>query len=453
MTSADHPNVIVFFTDQQRWDTLGCLGNPLGLTPNVDLAARYGTLFETAITTNPVCAPARAAMQTGKYPTATGVYRNGLTLSPDAPTLGRLFGAAGYHTGYIGKWHLSADNPVPAEEQGGYHEWLASNILEFTSDAYHTVVWDQAGEPVFLPGYRPDSLVDAAIRFVARASEGDQPFMLFLSLIEPHHQNELDNYPAPEVYRDTYTDGWLPPDLATLPGTARRHIAGYYGQIKRVDEGFGRLRDALTSLGRSEDTVLMYTSDHGSHFKTRNGEYKRSPQDGSVRVPLVITGPGFTGGARVRTPVSTIDIVPTLLTAAGIPVPEGLDGAPLDRIRGDEDADVLIQISESEVGRALRTKRWKYHVVATDVGDVPDASAYQEEGLYDLVADPYELDNIIDSLNHHELIEGLRTRLISRIQQIEGTEVTINPASTPTRDLRYPDTHYERTMQTGRMFE
>lgn len=266
------PNVIVFFTDQQRWDTVG---SPLGITPNLDLMARHGTSFETACTTNPVCAPARAAMQTGMYPTNTGVFRNNVPLPTDAPTLGRLFGTAGYQTGYIGKWHLGTQDPVPVEEQGGYDFWLASNLLEFTSDAYRTVVYDRDGEPVRLPGYRPDALTDAAIRFVTRASTDDRPFMLFLSLIEPHHQNEHDDYPAPAVYRDTYNGAWLPPDLATLPGTAYQHAAGYYGQIKRVDECLGRLRDALVSLDLLDDTLVVYTSDHGSHFKTRNNEYKR----------------------------------------------------------------------------------------------------------------------------------------------------------------------------------
>lgn len=455
MASADTPNVIIFFSDQQRWDTLGVAGNPCGLTPNLDLMSSRGTLFDVACTTNPVCGPARACLQTGRYPTATGVYRNGRTLPTDTdqlPTLGSLFSQAGYRTGYIGKWHLSEHNPVPESDRVGYQRWLASNLLEFTSDEYRTIVYDEDNEPVLLPGYRTDALTDAAIRFVA--AEDERPFLLFVSYIEPHHQNERDNYPAPEVYRGRYTGSWLPPDLAELPGTAHRHLDGYYGQVKRLDECVGRLQEALVSLELDDRTVFAYTSDHGSHFKTRNGEYKRSAHDGSVRVPLLIDGPGFRGGRRVRTPVSTVDLVPTVLSAAGIDLPKGLDGSPLqDRISADDtDADLLIQISETECGRALRTRRWKYHVSAGRI-DTPAADTYVETELYDLESDPYELDNLINNEKHRPIAEDLRDRLLRRIADVEGAVPTIEAAETTVRLQRQPETMVRTLGLTGRHLE
>lgn len=358
------PSVIVFFTDQQRADTLGALGNPVGLTPNVDLMAREGVLFEAACSTNPVCAPARSALLTGRYPTATGVWRNGIGLDSDIPSMARAFKSSGYTTGYIGKWHLSLENPVPPHERADWDHWLASNILEFTSDAYRTVVWDDDGEPVELPGYRADAIVDAAIRFVADHAE--EPFFLFVSLVEPHHQNEHDDYPAPRVYRDTYTSAWIPPDLVARTGTAPQHIGGYYGQIKRVDEAFGRLRDALEGLQLTESTIVAYTADHGSHFKTRNAEYKRSGHDSSIRVPMVIAGPGFPAGARVRAPVSTVDVAATLLEAVGAEQLPGGQGSSLRRFLGEAPSDetVLVQVSESETGRGIRTARWMFYVAA-----------------------------------------------------------------------------------------
>ena len=159
-----HPNVVFFFTDQQRWDTTGVHDNPLDLTPNFDHFARRGTHLYNFFTCQPVCGPARSALQTGLYPTTTGCYRNGIPLPPDAETLAHRFRAGGYATAYIGKWHLADVEPVPEAQRGGYEYWLAANQLEFTSDAYNTVLYDNDMRTVKLPGYRVDALADAAIR-------------------------------------------------------------------------------------------------------------------------------------------------------------------------------------------------------------------------------------------------------------------------------------------------
>ncbi|MFJ9057818.1 sulfatase-like hydrolase/transferase [Streptomyces sp. NPDC102409] len=437
------PQVIVILTDQQRWDTTGAHGNRAGVTPEFDRIAREGTLFEQSITPNPVCAPARSSLQTGLFPTASGVFRNGLPLPVDVPTLAGAFAAAGYTTGYLGKWHLAGedgpDGPVPRERRGGYERWLASDRLEFTSDAYRTVVYDEDGEPVRLPGYRSDALIDAAIRFVS--DHHDRPYLLFVSLLEPHHQNPTDDYPAPSGHRERYEGAWLPPDLAALApgapqGGAHRHLAGYLGQIKRVDEGVGRLRDALRSLGTAEGTVLAWTADHGSHFRTRNSEYKRSAHEASVRVPLALTGPGFTGGGLVRQPVSTVDLMPTLLEAAGIAVPDGVQGRSLLPLTGGgqdpgRPRSVLVQISEDRVGRAVRTARWKYVVDApgADAWNEPAAAHYTETELYDLAADPYELDNLAGLSSHREVADELRGELLEWLGRVEGVKPGIERAA------------------------
>ncbi|MCA0425761.1 MAG: sulfatase-like hydrolase/transferase, partial [Proteobacteria bacterium] len=148
------PNVIVFFTDQQRFDSTGLHGNPMGLTPNFDRYGRMGTHLFNSITCQPLCGPARSCMQTGRYATQTGCWRNHIPLPEDAETLAKLFNKGGYHTGYIGKWHLGSDEPVVQRERGGYKEWLAANLLEFSSDAYDTMLWDGENRKVKLPGYR-----------------------------------------------------------------------------------------------------------------------------------------------------------------------------------------------------------------------------------------------------------------------------------------------------------
>jgi arylsulfatase A-like enzyme len=252
------PNVVVFFTDQQRWDTTGLHGNPMELTPNLDRMGRSNTHVAHSFTCQPVCGPARSCLQTGLYATTTGCYRNSIPLPDDARTLAHCFRDAGYDTGYIGKWHLhdrDTKGPVPANKRFGYDHWLASNVLEFTSDAYSTVMYDRDDNEVKLPGYRVDAVTDAAIRYID--SHQQEPFYLFVSYIEPHHQNHIDDYPPPDGYRQRYTGGWTPPDLAALGGSAQQHLGGYYGMVKRLDEAYGRVHDALKSLALDQDTIVL----------------------------------------------------------------------------------------------------------------------------------------------------------------------------------------------------
>jgi arylsulfatase A-like enzyme len=419
------PNVIVFFTDQQRWDTTGVHGNPLELTPNFDRLALEGTHCFNAFTCQPVCAPARASLQTGKYATNTGVYRNAIPLGAEHKTLAHYFKQGGYATGYIGKWHLASREPVPREEQGGYDYWLGANALEHTSGPYRTVVYDGDEREVFLPGYRVDALTDAAIRFAAKKRE--EPYFLFLSFLEPHHQNHVDDYPPPSGYRERYTGRWTPGDLAALGGSSAQHLGGYFGMVKRLDEALGRLLDALKSLGTLEDTIILYASDHGNHFKTRNSEYKRSCHEASVRIPLALSGPGFSGGGRLTGLVSLVDMPPTLLDAAGLPVPAEMEGRSLLDGRKDWPDDVFIQISESQVGRAIRTKRWKYGVTAPDRDswDHRDSPAYTEQYLYDLEYDPHEQTNLIGFASHREICRGMQKRLLKYLSKVEGQSPAI----------------------------
>jgi len=431
-SKSDRPNVVVFFTDQQRWDSTGSHGNPLDLTPNFDRMARRGTHFANTFTCQPVCGPARSSLQTGLYATETGVFRNGLALRPGEKTLAHHFRDAGYRTGYIGKWHLASQGVVPEEERGGYEYWLGHNVLEFSSYAYDMVMYDNDNNPVKLPGYRVDAQTDAAIRYINE--HRDEPFFLFNSYLDPHHQNQIDDYTAPDGYRERYEGRWTPPDLAALGGSTHQHLGGYWGIIKRIDEAMARVLDALKSLGLAEKTIFLFTSDHGCHFKTRNSEYKRSCHESSIRVPTAAVGPGFTGGGRVRQLVSLVDLPPTILDAAGLPAPETMRGrSAMPIIRGEPaewPEEVFLQISESQVGRAIRTSRWKYSVSAPDKNGVNDPSAdrYVEEFLYDLQADPHELDNRIKFDSHRKVKEILRERLIKRMVQAGEKAPTIEPA-------------------------
>jgi len=454
--SSERPNVVVFFTDQQRWDTTGVHGNPLDLTPNFDRMAMTGTHIYNSFTCQPVCGPARASLQTGRYALETGVWRNGIALAEDERTLAHHFRDAGYTTGYIGKWHLADHQVVPASQRGGYESWLGANVLEHCSEPYDTLMYDEEGHAVRLPGYRVDALTDAAIRYID--DHQAEPFFLFISYLEPHHQNRVDDFVPPSGWRTPYQNRWVPPDLAALGGSTQQHLAGYYGIVKRLDEALGRLLDALRSLSLDDDTIVLFTSDHGCHFKTRNGEYKRSCHESSIRVPTAIIGPGFNGGGRLQELVSLVDLPPTLLDAADIEVPVTMQGRsilPLVRCeRGDWPEEVFLQISEAQVGRALRTQRWKYSVVAPqrDGWIDPDSDVYVEASLYDLESDPYELCDLIGYDAYDGVKADLRERLIRRMVAAGETAPTIEPAPTRPSGQRQvlENTTHERIEARGR---
>ena len=430
----DQPNIIVFFTDQQRWDASSLHGNPLDLMPNFERLAKGGTHIANSFTCQPVCGPARACLQTGMYATTTGAYRNDVVPPVGTKMLGHYFREAGYATGYLGKWHLAngPHGPVAPEQRGGYEEWLASNILEFTSDAYDCVMYDNDGKAVKLPGYRVDAITDAMIRFVDRHKA--EPFFLFTSFLEPHHQNSRDDYPAPIGYAEKYAGRWTPPDLEKFPGNSAKHLGGYWGMIKRLDEALGRVADALESLGLTENTVILFTSDHGNHFRSRNREYKRSCHESSIRVPTMFCGGPFEGRGQVSQLVSLIDLPPTLLETAGIAVPKEMQGRSILPILADPEAswpdDVFVQISESEVGRAIRTTRWKYSVTAPNLDGhkVPASDRYVEAYLYDLQSDPYELKNLLGFTSHRAVADRLRDRLLQRMTEAGEGPATIDPA-------------------------
>ena len=450
------PNVVVFFTDQQRWDCSSLHGNPLDLMPNFDRVAREGTHVANSFTCAPVCGPARACLQTGTYSTRNGAVANNFGLPDDLPTLAMCFNDAGYRTGYIGKWHLAGpggladpDNkwgPVREERRGGYRDWLATETLEFSYDDYHARLYDNDNQPVDLPGYRVDALADAGIRYID--AHKHEPFFLMMSFIEPHHQNDRDSYPAPPGYREKYAGRWVPPDLAALPGvdrmsgheddhnqlllggSAHQHLGGYCGMVKRLDEAFGRVMDALKSLGLEDDTIVLFTSDHACHFKTRNGEYKRSCHESSIRVPTLLTGPGFKGGGHIHQMVSLVDLPPTLLDAAGVDVPPQMQGrsmVPLTRGSHDDwPTEAFIQVCDAKAGRAVRTARWKYCVMSEatsrEVAEDPGRAVYREAFLYDLEHDPYELTNLIALKSHAPVREVMRRRLLERMKQVGEPE-------------------------------
>lgn len=451
------PNVIFFFSDQQRWDTVGSYGQKLNVTPNLDRMAQEGVLFENAYTIQPVCGPARACLQTGMYATQIGCYRNGIPLPDTDRTLARYFNDAGYQTAYVGKWHLASSEAVaymhpnadarqrqiasyqtsaiPPERRGGYRDyWVASDLLEFTSHGYDGYLFDGDMNKVEFKGYRADCVTDYALDFLERADR-DRPLFLFVSYIEPHHQNDHNRYEGPIGSQERFADYEVPGDLAGTQGDWRENYPDYLGCCNSLDHNLGRIRQKLTDLGRADDTVIFYTSDHGTHFRTRNSEYKRACHDGCIHIPMVACGPGFTGGQRLENMVSLLDIPPTLLGCAGVKKPAQMQGRPLQALVDGRahnwEEDVFLQISESQVGRAIRTRKWKYAVrdYSKDGWKQAESDRYEEDFLYDLEQDPYEKNNLVLDERYAPIRQELATLLLSRMRAAGEKKPEISPAS------------------------
>ena len=441
------PNVLFILSDQQRWDTCGCYGQPLQVTPNLDRMAREGARFEHAFTCQPVCGPTRSCLQTGKYATENKCHTNHRMLPLHERTIAHTLSENGYEVGYIGKWHLASCGPtggpddfrtkaVPPERRGGYNDyWLASDVLEYTSHSYDGHMFDANMDQREFPEgrYRVDAQTDWVLEYLQTRSD-QKPFFLFVSYIEPHHQNDHEHYEGPRGSKERFKDFYPPGDLVGTGGDWREEYPDYLGCIHSLDQNLGRIREELGRLGLEDDTLIFYTSDHGSHFRTRNNEYKRSCHDGCIRIPLILHGPGFSGGRIITDLVSLIDLPPTVLTAAGIAPPGSMRGHALQPL-ADGDArdwpeEVFVQISESHCGRAIRTQRWKYSVRAPDkTGHDPDSDLYVEDFLYDLENDPHERNNLVQSAEHAKIRAELSETLERRMAEAGEGVPTVVPCT------------------------
>ncbi len=428
----ERPNIIFLFSDQQRHDTLGCYGQKLDVSPNLDKMAEKGVIFSQAYTNQPLCGPARACIQTGKFPTEVGCFRNGIALPENVNTLAKNLTANGYEVAYTGKWHLASDpkggkyihDPVPLQKRGGYNGfWKAADVLEHTSHGYGGYVWDEKNDIVDFEGYRVDAITDYAIEFIEHRSK-DKPFFLFVSYLEPHHQNNRKSFEGPFGYKEKFEDFDPPADLKGLKGDWPEEFANYLACCYSIDENVGRIQQKIEDLGLSDNTVFIYTSDHGCHFRTREWEYKRSCHDASIHIPLIIKGPGFERG-EVSHFAQLIDMMPTVLDIAGINLPETMRGISLKSVVKEKTKpreEIFIQISGTQIGRAIRTKKWKYSVKAPFRSGFFRWSSkiYQEEYFYDLESDPAEHVNLVTQRKYNTIKVELKRKLIAYIEEVEG---------------------------------
>ncbi|HPO16509.1 MAG TPA: sulfatase [Candidatus Hydrogenedentes bacterium] len=420
------PNVIYAFSDEHRWQSMACSEMPQLHTPVMDRMAKEGATFTHCISNYPVCTPYRAILMTGRWPYQTGMIDNNIQLSDALPTLGKTFKSAGYKTGYVGKWHLGG---VRAESFGFDTSliWTDENI-HWDHGRYHP----RDGKPVQPKGYNATLMTDQALQFIR--NNKDNPFFLMLSL-HPPHSNFLD--PPPEK-KALYPEGSLPwrgnvpeeiqkgkADDAKIWGkNTWPYYQGYHAHISAIDDELGRLLATLSELGLNENTIVVYTSDHGSMMGSHGLGSKRQPYEESIRVPFFIRGPGIIPpGTRCDALFGAIDILPTLCSLAGLSAPPGCGGQDfspwmLGKTGPAPDAQLIMHISKKNASggenhpaplfRGLRTPRYTYAVY-------PD----KPWCLFDNQEDPLQLKNLIDDPEFAKIRKDLNAQLIEALKNAE----------------------------------
>lgn len=356
------PSIVILLSDEQRWDTLSCSGQQPGTTPNLDRMARAGVRFVNAFSSCPLCGPARATLQTGLYPSQTGCHSNNIALPGRVPTIADRLSSVGYETAYIGKWHLASNShegeecfwtrPIPEERRGGWRDyWLAADVPEYISNSMAGWLFDGEGSKVaFHNRYRADAYTDFALNYLNNRSDHTRPLLMMLSLVEPHaqpyhklyqgpppadrcrHEYREITYEGPEESVAEFAHAPLPDDLRELPGQAREFWPDYLAACNRVDWNVGRMMDALDQLGMTENTVVIFTSDHGCHFFSHLPTVaKCTEHESSIHIPMIARGPGFAAGAAVDHPVSLVDLAPSVLRCGSLEIPSEMSGVSLQQ--------------------------------------------------------------------------------------------------------------------------
>lgn len=468
---ARRPNILFICTDQQHYDALGCYGNTHIQTPTIDRLAEQGVLFERCYVQSPVCAPSRASLVTGQYPSVHGLWANGVSLPEGMQLFSRALAADGYDCGMIGKMHLAAcfggrTEPRPADDgycfyrwahdpshpspDNAYHHWLAAHhpdLLEQANAGGPRVRHGAAGfDTMPTEAHYSRWTAESAIEFLTDERDDDTPFFLWINFYDPHHP-----FVAPQEYLDRYDSASLP-DPIGFPGelnakpaiqreasaesyaghargfadhTAtdiRGVIAAYCAMVTLIDDEVGRILACLEGQGLAEDTLVIFTSDHGEML----GDHQlllKGPMlyEGAVRVPLILRWPGrLPAGERRTNLVQWLDLNPTLLDAAALdPLPGSQGMSLLPLARGEADAEsrgwALCEYLDSghPYDPPVRLTMLRHDRYKLIVQHGPPATDRPRTGeLYDLEADPNELDNLWDDPGSADTRIGLEQMLL-----------------------------------------
>lgn len=446
----NRPNILLFLTDDQRFDTLGALGNDVIKTPNMDRLIRRGTSFTNAHipggTIGAVCMPSRAMLHTGR--TLFHIQESGMSIPREHTTIGEALRQTGYDTFGSGKWHNGAESfnrsfnggdeiffggmadhwNVPAfhyDPQGEYADRIPCCADALKSN---TLIWQNADH--ISAGLHSSDMVCGAVCDFLSGREKTAPFFAYASFLAPHDPRTM-----PQRYRDMYPPDQieLPPNfsgghlfdtgalhirdemLAPYPRTpedTRIQIAEYYAMITHLDDCLGRVMSVLEEQGERENTIIVLAGDNGLALGRHGLFGKQNCYEHSVRVPLVFSGPGIPENTRSDARVYLSDIFPTLCDLTGTPVPSSVEGASLLNAMHDPQAQVreTLFFAYSDFQRAIKNGRFKLIEYA-----VPDRDRVTQ--LFDLEQDPWEMHNLADSPEYAETVAELRRKLVETARQ------------------------------------
>jgi arylsulfatase A-like enzyme len=479
----EKPNLLIILSDQQRRDSLGCYGNPVIRTPNLDRLAAEGVVCDQAFVANMVCAPSRASIWTGRYPRAHGVVSNGVALSKDEITIASALLEAGYRTASCGALHLSPSSDTPENDTpesrhfhasgqpfpSPYHGFETVRLVTGLGDKwgdYHQYLIDQdpdlpalykedraltppTGAPSSWKCGMPEEhhcttwVADEAIKSMQSMAGQDAPFLLSVGFLDPHFpfappapwcdmydpanvvmpNRSDDEMPEKslcyQMKLDRFVDAWPWHPTEMPEAHIREIIAHYYGMVSMVDYNVGRILAGLDELGLSDNTIVLYSTDHGEHLGDHWLIYKCMPYDECTHVPMIWRCPEqFATGSRIDGLVSHIDIMPTMLELAGVPVPHGVQGQSYatglqsGEFAGRpyilcEDDNLAYGPNVEGQARTLRTPQYRLtYFLPGDDGE-----------LYDLEKDPNEFYNRWDDPEYapvrNELIQQLLGAVIA----------------------------------------
>jgi arylsulfatase A-like enzyme len=417
----EQPNVIFILTDQWRSTAFGYAGNSQVKTPNIDRFAEEAVIFTNAVSVCPVCTPYRASLLTGRYPTSTGMYLNDLYLPERELCMAEIYKAKGYTTAYYGKWHLDGhgrSNNVQPYRRQGFDYWKAlecshdyNKMAYYENEDFEIKYWDD---------YSPFAIARDAGKYLDTLVKTENPFLLFISFGTPH----FPHFTAPDEYKQMYP----PEDLVLRENVAedkfpkvRTELQGYYAHCTATDKAIGELVAKIKKLGIYDNSIVIFTSDHGEMMGSHGVRpmEKQLAWNESVMVPFLIRYPGMemNAGKEVSTPITTPDILPTMLSLSDIKIPACIEGDNISQIlknpeKQEDRAALFMSVSPFATTsfteyRGVKTRNYTY--VKT-----PEEATM----LFDNLKDPYQLNNLVNKPEFKALQSEMDKLLVNELEKI-----------------------------------